>query len=107
MQRAGRPCAAARVEQEEGARAGKLQLPAGGLAVGRGQDRRATALAARVTRGRGMLVASWTQRGKHARAQAQTQAQTQAQAQAQTHDKGEEGKTDKAHETALAASSSV
>ena len=49
--------------------------------------------AAHATRGRGVLVASGTQRGRHARAQAQAR------------DKQEEGKRDTARGTALAASS--
>ena len=46
-------------------------------------------------RGRGVPVASGTQRGKHARAQAQA------------HERQEEGERDKARGTALAASSSL
>jgi hypothetical protein len=110
-----RAAAAARVEREEGAYAGRVQGPAArrrhgaGLARGRGGSAARGGLAAVAggrgkargkargargeragrarragrahgTRGRGVLVASGAQRGKHARAQAQA------------HEKQEEGK---------------
>ena len=82
-----------RARAREVAGTGGTAAARGGLA---GRTRKGArgerALAAHATRARLVPVASGTQRGKHARAQAQA------------HDKEEEGKRNKARGTALAAS---